>query len=151
MTEKATQVIVIGAPVEACFDVAIQFERYPEWVGDIKEVTVLRRDAEDRAVRVRFRTAGFGRSISYELEYDYSRAPHELSWVEVEGDLTSKLDGAYRFTETGGGDIETEVTYHLEAELKFPIPGFIKRRAEGRIMHTALRELKARVEASAVG
>jgi hypothetical protein len=39
----------------------------------------------------------------------------------------------------------------LEAELKVPIPGFIKRRAEGRIMHTALRQLKARVEASAVG
>ena len=149
MTEKATQEIIIGAPPQACFDVAIEFERYPEWVGDIKEVTVLERDADDRATRVRFRTAGFGRSTSYELEYDYSEAPNVLSWVEVEGDLTSKLDGAYIFTEREG--VGTEVTYHLEAELKFPIPGFIKRRAEGRIMHIALRQLKARVEASAVG
>jgi hypothetical protein len=149
MTEKATQLIVIGASAQACFDVAIEFERYPEWAGDIKEVTVLENDAEGRALRVRFRTAGFGRSTSYELLYDYSDAPRTLSWVEVQGDLTSKLDGAYIFTETD--DHTTQVTYHLEAELKVPIPGFIKRRAEGRIMHTALRQLKARVEASAVG
>jgi hypothetical protein len=29
-----------------------------------------------------------------------------------------------------------------------PLPGFIKRRAQSRIMHTALEELKARVESS---
>lgn len=146
MTEKATKVIVIGAPVQACFEVATEFERYPEWVGNIKEVTVLARDDDDRATRVRFRTAGFGRSTSYELAYDYAGAPNVLSWVEIEGDLTSKLDGAYEFVAHADG---TEVTYRLEAELKFPIPGFIKRRAEGRIMHVALLELKARVEASA--
>jgi len=32
-------------------------------------------------------------------------------------------------------------------ELKVPLPGFIKRRAEGRIVGGALRELKARAEA----
>jgi hypothetical protein len=71
-----------------------------------------------------------------------------LSWVEVEGDLTSKLDGAYVFAETTvDGAAATQVTYTLEAELKVPIPGFVKRRAEVWILHTALRELKARVEA----
>jgi hypothetical protein len=38
------------------------------------------------------------------------------------------------------------MTYHLVAELKVPIVGFIKRRAENRILGTALRELKARAE-----
>ena len=37
--------------------------------------------------------------------------------------------------------------YELEVELVVPLPGFVKRRAELKIMHTALRELKARVEA----
>jgi hypothetical protein len=31
-------------------------------------------------------------------------------------------------------------------DLKVPLPGFVKRRAEGRIMGTALKELKVRVE-----
>jgi uncharacterized membrane protein len=148
MADQATQVIEISAPPRACFDVAVDFERYPDWVGDIKQVTVEARDDAGRGLLVRFRTAAFGRSTSYELRYDYSESPKVLSWVEVEGDLTSKLDGAYVFNEAAGG---TEVTYHLEAELKFPIPGFVKRRAEGRIMHSALRQLKARVEAIAAG
>jgi len=154
MAEQATQVTVIDAPLQACFDVAIEFERYPEWAGDVKEVAVEERDAGGRGILVRFRTAAFGRSTSYTLLYDYSHAPAVLAWVEVTGDLTSKLDGAYVFAETeivgpdGSVALATEVTYHLEAELKLPIPGFVKRRAEGKIMHTALRELKARVEST---
>jgi hypothetical protein len=35
----------------------------------------------------------------------------------------------------------------LTVDLTVPLPGFVKRRAEGRIMHTALKELKARAEA----
>ena len=34
----------------------------------------------------------------------------------------------------------------MVAELLLPIPGFVKRRTEGRIMHTALKEMKLRAE-----
>ncbi|MEY3512835.1 MAG: hypothetical protein RL486_1500, partial [Actinomycetota bacterium] len=42
----------------------------------------------------------------------------------------------------------TDVIYELAIDLVYPIPGFVKRRAEGRIIKTALGELKARVEGS---
>jgi hypothetical protein len=42
----------------------------------------------------------------------------------------------------------TEVAYELAVDLIIPIPGFVKRRAEARIIKTALSELKARVEGS---
>ena len=147
MAQQATQVIVIQARPQACFAVAVEFERYPEWAGDIKAVVVEERDAEGRGTVVRFRTAAFGRSTSYTLRYDYGAAPDVLAWVEIEGDLTTKLDGVYLFAPGEAGTC-THVTYHLEAELKVPIPGFVKRRAEGRIMRTALRQLKGRVEAA---
>jgi uncharacterized membrane protein len=155
MADQATQVMVIDASPQRCFDVAQDFERYPEWAADIKSVKVLERDEEGRALRVQYRAAAFGRSTSYVLRYDYTEAPEVLAWVQVDGDLTNKLDGAYIFADAmigadGGRErAATEVTYHLLAELRLPIPGFVKRRAEGRIMHTALRELKARVEATA--
>jgi hypothetical protein len=59
------------------------------------------------------------------------------------GDLTSRIDGTYIFEPLGG---RTDITYHLAVDLKLPIPAFIKRRAEGLIIHAALRELKARAE-----
>ena len=143
--ERATQQIVIKAPPLACYEVAAAFERYPEWAADIKEVVVTERDAHGRPSVVRFRAAAFGRSTGYTLRYDYSAAPERLSWVEVEGDITNRLDGAYEFSPADGGQA-TEVTYHLEADLRVPLPSFVKRRAAVMITHAALQDLKKRVE-----
>jgi ribosome-associated toxin RatA of RatAB toxin-antitoxin module len=146
VAELATERMVVAAPSEQCFAVVSDIERYTDWVGDIKEVTVQSRDAEGRPAEVAFRAGAFGRSTSYTLSYDYSAAPRALAWKQIAGDLTSKLDGRYSFERTDDGS--TEVTYTLEVELRVPLPGFIKRRAQSRIMHTALEELKARVESS---
>lgn len=144
MEEQVSERLVIRGTQQQCFDVLTEFEHYPDWAADIKAVAVEERDSEGRAVLVTFRTAAFGRSTSYTLRYDYGEAPHTLRWVQVDGDLTRRLDGAYVLVPDG--DDATEISYSLTVELKVPLPGFVKRRAEGRIIGTALRELKARVE-----
>lgn len=146
MTDEATERTTIAAAPEACFAIALDFERYPEWAADIKSVEVVERDAEGRGTKVRYRAAAMGQSIRYTLDYDYSDAPRTLAWVQTEGDLTRKLDGTYVFEANADGG--TDMTYHLVAELKVPVVGFIKRRAEHRILGTALRELKARAESA---
>ena len=146
LAEQATEHTSVSAPPERCFAVVADIEHYPEWAADIKEVTVLDRDQQGRPLLVTFRTAAFGRSTSYTLSYDYADAPLVLAWHLTQGDITSKLDGSYIFDAAAGGG--TEITYHLEVELRVPIPGFIKMRAQSRIMATALRDLKARVESS---
>lgn len=147
MAEQATEHMSVSASPERCFAVVADIERYPEWAADIKEVTVQERDAEGRPSSVTFRAAAFGRSTSYTLSYDYSQAPRVLAWRLTHGDITTKLDGSYVFESAEGGG--TDIKYHLEVELRVPIPGFIKMRAQSRIMTTALRDLKARVESSA--
>jgi hypothetical protein len=144
--EQVTERMIIRGTPEHCYRVLTAFEAYPEWAADIKSVSIDERDDLGRAARVTFRAAAFGRSTSYTLQYDYHAAPDELSWTQVAGDLTRRLDGAYELASSG--DADTEITYHLIVDLKVPLPGFVKRRAEGRIMGTALRELKARVEGS---
>jgi hypothetical protein len=141
--QVAERVIIRGTP-DDCYTVLTAFERYPEWAADIKAVQVDARDASGRAVLVTFRAAAFGRSTSYTLRYDYASAPEELSWIQTAGDLTRRLDGSYQLAPSGDGG--TEIVYRLVVDLKVPLPGFVKRRAEGRIMGTALRELKAVVE-----
>ena len=147
MAEQATERMVVTATPERCFAVSSDIGAYPQWAADIKEVTVHDRDEEGRPQLVTFRAAAFGRSTSYTLAYDYSQAPTVLSWVQTRGDITSKLDGQYVFEPSSSGG--TEVTYHLEVEMKVPLPGFIKMRAQSRIMAIALRELRARVESAA--
>ncbi len=147
MAETATERMVVTATPDRCFAISSDIDAYPEWAADIKEVTVHDRDDDGRPQLVTFRAAAFGRSTSYTLAYDYSQAPRVLSWVQTRGDITAKLDGEYVFEPAADGG--TEVTYHLEVEMKVPLPGFIKMRAQSRIMSIALRDLKARVESDA--
>jgi ribosome-associated toxin RatA of RatAB toxin-antitoxin module len=105
--EQVTERMVIRASPTYCFQVLTDFERYPEWASDIKAVVVDERDAEGRPAQVTFRAAAFGRSTSYTLRYDYSDAPSRLSWEQVEGDVTRRLDGSYDIypSDEGSADI----------------------------------------------
>ena len=145
MPDKAHEQAVINAPVDAVYDALVDFERYPEWAGDLKQATVVERDDEGRAKVVEFRAAAMGRSTTYRLRYDYEGAPGKLAWVLESGDLERELDGAYHLREAEESGT-TEVVYELSVDLVLPIPGFVKRRAEARIIKTALSELKGRVE-----
>jgi hypothetical protein len=100
-------------------------------------------DEQGRPSRVEYRASALGRSTHYTLEYDYSEQPARLSWHLVEGDIMRALNGAYSFVEVDNG---TQVFYELELELVVPLPGFVKRRAEARILIEAVKELKARAE-----
>jgi uncharacterized membrane protein len=143
MADTASLTITIQAPHESCWAIATDFERYPEWAKDVKSAVVLTRDDQGRATQVEFRTSALGRSTHYTLEYDYTEGPARLSWHLVEGDIVRALDGAYSFVEVDGG---TQVFYELDIELVVPLPGFVKRRAEARILIEAVKELKARAE-----
>lgn len=142
MVDSGSDTTIISASPERCFAVATDFEKYPEWARDVKEATVLERDAQDRATKVEFRASAFGRSTHYTLAYDYTEAPRRLSWTLVAGDIMRSIRGAYMFETVPDG---TRVTYDLAIELVVPIPGFVKRRAEVRILDT-LKELKTRSE-----
>lgn len=142
MVEQATETERVAASPSRCFEIAADFERYPEWARDVKEANVLERDAQGRATKVEYRASALGRSTHYTLSYDHSQAPERLSWTLVQGDIMRTIDGAYTFTPAGDG---TDVTYSLKIELIVPLPGFVKRRAEVRILHT-LKELKSRAE-----
>jgi uncharacterized protein YndB with AHSA1/START domain len=144
MAETAFQSTTIAAAPERVWAVVTDFDRYPEWAKDVKDVVVRVRDEQGRAVEVEFRASALGRSTHYTLGYDYSQAPEVLVWTMLRGDIMRTIDGAYHFASTPDGG--TDVRYDLTIELVVPLPGFVKRRAEVRILNT-VRELKTRAEA----
>lgn len=146
MADQATQTMEIAAPAERIHDVLLDFDAYPGWARDLKGVTVESRDAAQRGSEVTYRAAAMGRSTSYTLRYDYADDPTRISWELVRGDIMRRLDGSYLLEPVPGAPDRTRVTYHLAVELIVPLPGFVKHRAEQKIIHTALRELRARVE-----
>lgn len=142
MVDSGSESVVVLASPEKCYAVTTDFEKYPHWAHDIKEVTVLTRDENDRPTVVEFRASALGRSTHYTLEYDYALAPGKLSWHMSDGDIMRAILGSYTFEPVDNG---TRISYDLSVELVVPIPGFVKRRAEMRILST-LKELKSLIE-----
>ena len=143
MAETATERTTIAAPPDAVWAIATDIEKYPEWAHDVKEAVILQRDEQGRPLEVEFRASALGRSTHYTLAYDYSDAPSVLAWKMVRGDIQRAIEGAYHFTLAPDGG--TDVRYDLVIDLVVPLPGFVKRRAEVRILNT-VKELKARAE-----
>jgi ribosome-associated toxin RatA of RatAB toxin-antitoxin module len=143
MAETASETIQIAAPPARVWQIAADVERYPEWVRDVKDVLVRSRDEQQRPSEVEFWASALGRSTHYTLAYDYSQAPDVLAWKMVRGDIQRAIEGAYYLSATDDGG--TEVRYDLSIELASPLPGFVKRRAEVRILNS-VRELKTRAE-----
>lgn len=146
--EHTVVLTTVAAPIEACFQVGIDLEAYPEWVDGIAAVDVQERDGQGRPTRARFEVAGIGRRSAYVLAYDLSGAPARLAWRMVEGDLTSRLEGTYLFEPSPAAPpdrFETDVTYELIVDLAVPLPGYVKRRAEDKIIEAALQRFAARV------
>jgi uncharacterized membrane protein len=146
MADQATETREIEAPVERILDVLLDFEAYPQWARDLKGVQVESRDEEGRGQEVTFRAAAMGRSTSYTLRYSYDEDPTRMSWELVRGDIARRIDGSYTLEPVPDDVGRTRVTYDLIVDLVVPLPGFVKRRAEAKIVHAALRELRAHLE-----
>ncbi len=147
-SEHAVVHTLVAADTEACFLVVTKLADYPEWTHGVTTVEILSHDDAGRPDRAEFRAEAMGRSTRYTLDYDYSDAPRSVRWSLVDGDLTRRLDGSYTFEPDPEAPGSTRVTYELTIDLMVPLPGFVKRRAETKIMEAALREFKRKVETS---
>jgi hypothetical protein len=82
-------------------------------------------------------------TLSYEWDVDEDGSG-TVSWTLVEAIVLKAMDGSYRLRLASGGG--TEVVYTLAVDLRVPMLGMLRRKAEKVIIDTALNELKKRVE-----
>src|SRR4029078_11557746 len=126
MADQASQRAIIAASPQALFDVVTDFDRYTDWIRDLKSVEVLSRDGDGQAEQVRYRAAAMGRSTSYTLEYDCADAPQRLPWKLVAGDIMRRLDGAYDFHPIDGEPDRTDVEYWLTVQIAWTVPACLR-------------------------
>ncbi|GAA4682580.1 SRPBCC family protein [Streptomyces chumphonensis] len=146
MAEHTRSSITVDAAPAEVMGVIADFARYPEWTGEVKEAEVLSADAEGRAERVRLLLDAGAIRDEHTLAYTWHSA-HEVSWSLVTSQMLRALDGSYRLASAGPD--RTEVTYQLTVDVKIPMLGMIKRKAEKVIIDRALEGLKQRVESGA--
>jgi len=144
MADRTESSITIAAEPAAIMDVIADLETYPEWTSGVREVEVLTVYEESgRPAEARFVIDSGGIKDDYTLEYEWD-GDASVSWTLGRAGMLKAMDGAYVLN--GQGDGTTEVVYQLAVDVKIPMLGMIKRKAEKVIVDTALKGLKARVE-----
>jgi hypothetical protein len=143
MAASTSSRIMIAAPREAVMAVIADFSAYPQWASAVRATEVLGEQATGRASKVRFTLDAGVVKDTYVLGYDWD-GDAGVHWHLAEpGSVISAMDGGYLLADRGGA---TEATYELTVDVRIPMPGLLKRRAEKTIIDTALKGLKNRVE-----
>lgn len=144
MADQTASSIVIDAPADRIMAVIADLPAYPQWSDGIASVTVLSvYEDDDRPADARFVLDSGAIKDTYELEYDWD-GDTKVSWTLLKGDMLTAMDGTYELAPNGDGT--TTVHYRLSVDVKIPMIGMIKRKAERVIVDTALKGLKKRVE-----
>ena len=147
MADRTESSIDIDAKPGEVLDVIADFESYPEWATEVKAVSILTEEGDGWADQVQFTLDAGAIKDTYVLDYEWDVVEDGtgvVSWSLVSAQVLKAMNGSYTLASDGGG---TKVTYRLAVDVKIPMIGLLKRKAEKVIVDTALKELKKRVEA----
>jgi uncharacterized membrane protein len=128
-TIKGDRTVEIDAPIERCYEIAADIENAPEWQGSLKDVEVLERDGERRALLVETESDAKVKSVRALLRFSYE-PPTAIRWVQEKGD-TKSLTGSWSFDDLGEG--RTRATYALEADPGRMLGMLLRGPAEGKV------------------
>ena len=147
MADRTESSIDIAATPGEVLDVIADFDSYPEWATEVKKVRVLTEEGDGWADQVQFTLDAGAIKDTYVLDYEWD--VHQdgtgvVSWTLVEATVLKAMNGSYTLASRGADG--TTVTYRLAVDVKVPMLGMLKRKAEKVIIDTALKELKKRVE-----
>jgi uncharacterized membrane protein len=128
-TIKGDRSVEIDAPIERCYEIAADIENAPDWQGSLKDVEVLERDGERRALLVETESDAKVKRVRALLRFSYD-PPTGIRWVQEKGD-TKSLTGSWSFEDLGGG--RTRATYALEADPGRMLGLLLRGPAEGKV------------------
>jgi ribosome-associated toxin RatA of RatAB toxin-antitoxin module len=107
----ATRSIVINAPPDKVFDVIAQYDRYTEFLPEVKKIRTS--DRKGNEVKVHYEI-NLVKTVRYTILAREER-PKRMSWTFVEGEMMKDNTGSWVLEPEGEG--KTRVTYTVEVAL----------------------------------
>lgn len=138
----------IEAPLAHAYSVAKDNESFPEFMDDVKSLTIVERDDQRTVSDWVGIVPMFGQKIRWRQEDVWDDAAHTCEFRQLEGDY-DLMQGKWSFSEENGG---TRFDSHLEYEYVVPgLGALVKKVIHGIViknMDGVLGAIKARAEAS---
>lgn len=136
----ATHNVTVNVPRDRFFDVICDYERYPEFLPDMKIVKIVQRDGD--VVDVHF-TLNMIKELRYTLRLT-ERPKQGLDWVLLEGPF-KRNEGGWSLADTPDGG--TDASYTIEVSVGVFLPGTLVNKLVGQTLPATLAAFKSRAEA----
>lgn len=139
---QASRSIVIDVTPDELFDVIMDFEKYPEFLPEVKKAKV---EAGQGSIKeVTYNVDIKAKVITYTLRHTADR-PSKLSWTMIKGEMMKGNDGSWTL-KAGPKPGTTEATYTIDLKLSSLVPGFIEKALAEQSLPGLLQNFKSRAE-----
>ena len=138
---KAVAEIEINAPIKTVFDVVTDYEAYPDFLSDCKNVEVLKKTKT--SAEVLFEVSVI-KKIKYTLNMKF-KAPKKVTWSLVKGDFMKSNDGSWDLEEVKKG--VTKAIYSIEMNFGALVPSKITKALVSTNLPSMLKSFKKHIEA----
>lgn len=136
----ATRSIVFDAPMDKAFDVIVDYERYAEFLPEVKSVRVSNRNGSTCDVHWEVDVM---KTVRYTVRMTEAR-PSKVSWSFVTGEVMKDNQGSW-VLESAGPD-KTKATYNVEMALGALVPKAIINKLVETSLPKMLDNFKRRIE-----
>jgi coenzyme Q-binding protein COQ10 len=139
---QASKSVTINVPPDKFFDVVADYEKYPEFLPEVKKVKV--QAGQGDAKEVTYTVDIKAKVINYTLKHTAER-PNVLRWSMIKGEMMKGNDGSWTL-KPGAKPDTTDATYNIDLRLSALVPGFIEKALAEQSLPSLLANFKARAE-----
>lgn len=136
----ATRNIIFNAPIEKVWAVISDYERYPEFLPEVKKIRTSNRRGNEVDVSYE---AQIVKLIKYTVHMK-EEGPKKVSWTLVEGEFMKDNKGGWDLEDLGNGT--TRGTYTLEVTVGMLVPKSVINALVDTSLPKLLEDFKKRVE-----
>lgn len=138
----AQRTITINAPVDKCWAVISDYERYPEFLPEVKKIRTMNRRGNEVDVQYE---AEVVKVIKYTVHMR-EEAPSKVSWSFIDGEFMKDNKGGWTLEDAGNGT--TKATYTIAVEVGMLVPKTIVNALVDTQLPKLLENFKKRIESS---
>jgi coenzyme Q-binding protein COQ10 len=144
MSNAVQKSIIVNATPEKLYAVIVDYERYPEFLDNMKLARIVKR--EGNQAEVDFEVSLLGKRIPYTLAFE--EAPHKgIRWKLVKSSFMKENNGSWALRPEGEG--RTHATYSLEVKISSFIPKALSTSLAGAELPKVLEAFRKRTEGGA--
>jgi ribosome-associated toxin RatA of RatAB toxin-antitoxin module len=137
----ANHTIIFNVPLDALWDVIIDYEGYADFVEGVESVEVTKRSGKE--VTAEYVVSMFGKKIRYSLKHT-ENAKKGLKWEMVSGEFFKFNNGGWELK--AKGDDKVEAVYTVDVGFPLLVPKSIVNTITGTQLPAMMKAFEARAK-----